>query len=273
MSHFVKLPLSVAIITKNEEVRLPDCLASIDFADDVVVVDSESTDRTVEVARAAGARVFVEPWRGFGPQKQYAVDQCRNRWVLILDADERIPPETAIALRYLVTGGADCDAYSILRKNYYTDRLIRHGSWQNDRVTRLFDKTVCYMPSQMVHESLVVNGTVGRMDSPILHYARTDLHQSVDKLNRYSTIGAREMFQRGRVTSMAEAILRSLWCFGYNYILRAGFLDMSAGFIIAVSDAVETFFKYAKLYELHRQSINVHHATDKSTHNRPPAIN
>lgn len=247
-----KLSLSVAIITKNEEERLPDCLASVAFADDVVVVDAESSDRTVELAEASGARVFVEPWRGFGPQKQFAIEQCRHRWVLVLDADERIPPETAVVIRDLLAGEMACSAYSLLRKNFFIDRLIRYGSWKNDRVTRLFDKTVCHMPPQMVHESLVVNGDIGVLDSTILHYARTDLSQAIDKLNRYSTIGAQEMYKRGRTTSIIEASLRSLWCFVYNYILRLGFCDMFAGLVIAVSDAVETFFKYAKLLELQR---------------------
>ena len=252
MLNISKLPISVAIITKNEEERLPACLASVAFADDLVVVDAESTDLTADIARAAGARVFVEPWRGFGPQKQFAIDQCQNQWVLILDADERITPETASHISDLLAGKPACSAYSFLRKNFFLDRLIRHGSWKNDRVTRLFDKTVCHMPPQMVHESLVVNGTVGVLDSIIMHYARTDLFQAIVKLNRYSTIGAQEMSGRGRVTSIMEATLRSVWCFVYNYIFRLGFCDMSAGLIIAVADSVETFFKYAKLHELNR---------------------
>lgn len=251
------MALSVAIITKNEEFRLPDCLASVAFADDVVVVDSESTDRTQEIAKEAGARLFVEPWRGFGPQKQFAIEQCRNRWVLILDADERVPPETAQEIMDLLANGPDCTAYRVLRKNFFIDRLIKYGSWQNDKVVRLFDKTLCYMPPQMVHESLVVDGTVGELKGFFTHYARTDLHQAIEKINRYSTIGSQEMFDKGRRTSIFDATTRSMWSFFYNYLFRLGFCDMSAGLIIAVSDAVETFFRYAKLYELQRRAKEV----------------
>lgn len=247
-----KLPLSVAIITKNEEDRLPDCLASVAFAAEVVVVDSGSTDRSVEIARAFGAVVYEEEWQGFGRQKQLAIDRCRHDWVLVLDADERVGAESRQEISEILVAGSSV-AYSFPRKNYFCGRWLKHAGWWPDQVVRLFRKDSARMSERSVHESLEVHGPVGILRHPLVHYANKGLAQTLNKVNQYSSAGADELFAQGKTASVAKAFLRAAWAFFYNYILRGGFLDRGEGFIMAVSDFMNVFFKYAKLRELQKQ--------------------
>ncbi|MBA3003348.1 MAG: glycosyltransferase family 2 protein [Desulfurivibrio sp.] len=247
-----KLPLSVAIITKDEEERLPECLASVSFADEVVVVDSGSTDRTVAIARAFGAEVSVEEWQGFGCQKQLAIDRCRHDWVLVLDADERVAPEAQAEIAEVLATGL-CVAYSFPRKNYFSGRWLKHAGWWPDRVVRLFRKDSARMSPRSVHEGLEVHGPVGELQHPLIHYANQSLTQTLNKVNHYSSAGATELFAQGKTASATKALLRAAWSFFYSYILRGGFLDRGEGFIMAVSDFMNVFFKYAKLRELRKQ--------------------
>ena len=247
-----KLPLSVAIITRNEEDRLPECLAGVAFADEVVVVDSGSTDQTVAIAREFGAIVYDEPWQGFGRQKQLAIDRCRHDWVLVLDADERVGAGTQREIKE-VLAAATCVAYSLPRKNYFCGRWLKYAGWWPDRVVRLFRKDSARMSQRAVHESLEVQGPVGALRHPLIHYANKDLAQTLSKVNHYSSAGAEELFAQGKSASAAKALLRAAWSFFYSYILRGGFLDRGEGFIMAVSDFMNVFFKYAKLRELQKQ--------------------
>lgn len=247
-----KLPLSVAIITKNEEDRLPECLASVSFADEVVVVDSGSTDRTVDIARESGAVVHVEPWQGFGRQKQLAIDRCRHDWVLVLDADERVGAESRQEIGDVMATGL-CVAYSFPRKNYFCGRWLKHAGWWPDRVVRLFRKNSARMSSRSVHEALEVHGSIGELQQPLIHYANQGLEQTLNKVNHYSSAGAAELFSQGKTASAPKALLRAAWSFFYSYFLRGGFLDRGEGFIMAVSDFMNVFFKYAKLRELRKQ--------------------
>lgn len=247
-----KLPLSVAIITKNEEDRLPGCLASVSFAAEVVVVDSGSTDQTVDIAQRFGARVYVEPWQGFGRQKQLAIDRCRHDWVLVLDADERVGAEAQAEISEVLATGT-CVAYSFPRKNYFCGRWLKYAGWWPDRVVRLFRKDSARMSERSVHESLEVHGPVGALHHPLIHYANKGLEQTLSKVNQYSSAGANELFAQGKTASVAKALLRAAWSFCYNYILRGGFFDRGEGLIMAVSDFMNVFFKYAKLRELQKQ--------------------
>lgn len=247
-----KLPLSVAIITKNEEERLPDCLASVAFADEVVVVDSGSEDKTPAIAAQFGARFFDEPWQGFGRQKQLAIDRCSHEWVLVLDADERVTPEAYDEIKGVVSAPGPYVAYSLPRKNYFCGRWLKHAGWWPDRVVRLFKKKRARMADRLVHEALEVDGPVGQLKAPLTHYANRDLEQTLAKVNSYSSAGAAELFKKGSRASLLKAILRAKWAFWNNYMFRLGFLDGGEGFIQAVTDAINVFFKYAKLRELGR---------------------
>jgi glycosyltransferase involved in cell wall biosynthesis len=250
-----KIPLSVAIITKDEEANLPGCLKSVAFARQIVVVDSGSADGTLEIARDFGCDVFTEPWKGFGPQKQMAIDRCREPWVLVLDADERIPPETEKAIRQVVSGGeGGAPGYSFPRKNFFQGRWIRHMGWWPDRITRLFRNGRGRMTEAAVHEAVDVSGQVVSLEAPIEHYTESRLGEILKKIDRYSTLAADEAFREGRRSSVWGAIARAELTFCQDYVLRLGFLDGRQGLVLSVTDAVNKFFKYAKLSELNRQA-------------------
>jgi glycosyltransferase involved in cell wall biosynthesis len=248
-----KIPLSVAMITKNESENLRDCLKSVAFASQIVVVDSGSTDDTVNVASRFGCDVFIEPWRGFGPQKQSAIDKCRFPWVLVIDADERIPAETASLIKEIVLNPSPpASGYSFRRKNYFQGRWIKRMGWWPDRILRLFLKDLGHMTSSTVHESIVVNRSVEALGVHIEHYPAGQLSKILKKIDQYSTLGAQEAYAKGEKASIWSAAFRAKVTFLQNYFVRLGFLDGVQGFTLAITDAVNKFFKYAKLNELNR---------------------
>ena len=250
-----KVPLSIAIITKNEEANLPLCLKSVSFADQVVVVDSGSEDETVNIASAFGCNVFIESFKGFGLQKQSAINHCRHAWVLVLDADERIPKETASVIKEIVLNeDISVLGYSFPRKNYFQGRWIRHMGWWPDRVVRLFRKDSGRMAEAAVHESVIVSGQVRELNVPIEHFTESSLNKILIKIERYSTLGAEEAFKEGRKASVWSAALRAELAFFQNYFLKLGFLDGRQGLVLAITDSVNKFFKYAKLSELNRSA-------------------
>ncbi|MFH1146440.1 MAG: glycosyltransferase family 2 protein [Pseudomonadota bacterium] len=249
-----KAALSVAIITKDEAHNLPDCLSSVRFADQVVVVDSGSADETVHIAEDFGCEIFRKDWQGFGAQKQFAIDQCRNKWVLVLDADERIPEETARAIRDIVAGARASSGYSFPRKNYFQGRWIRHAGWWPDRVVRLFQKGCGSVTRARVHEAIHINGPVVELKTPIEHYTESRLDKVLLKIDRYSTLGAEEAYQQGKKTSVWSAGSRAMVTFVQDYFFRLGFLDGPQGFTLAVTDSINKFFKYAKLNQLNLQT-------------------
>ena len=246
--------LSIAIITLNEEDRLPACLNSLGFAQEIVVVDSGSQDQTVRIAKEHFARVFHREWSGFGPQKQFAIDLCRNDWVLILDADEQVPAATAAEILRTIAQTQGPVAYSLARKNYVCGQWVRHGGWWPDRTIRLFRKERATMSERLVHEALEVTGSVGHLENPLIHYPFRNLSEMMIKMDRYSTAGAKEMAKAGREGSFPKAFVRAGWAFFFNYLIRCGFLDRGPGLLLALSDAVNVFFKYGKLAEITKQS-------------------
>ncbi len=264
------IPLSVAIITKNEEENLRDCLQSVAFAAQIVVVDSASTDATPAIASEFGCDFYTESWHGFGPQKQIAVDRCSQPWVLVLDADERIPLETAEVIRkitageFSLTAGAAnasdftadasvrANGFSFPRKNFFGGRWIRHAGWWPDRVVRLFRRQKGRMTQAAVHEAVEVDGRIIDLDVPIEHYTESSLSRILQKIDKYSTLGAEEAFAAGKRSSPAAALFRAFLTFVQGYILRLGFLDGRQGLTLAVTDSVNKYFKYAKLSELER---------------------
>jgi glycosyltransferase involved in cell wall biosynthesis len=248
-----KIPLSVAIITKNEAHNLPDCLKTVSFADQIVIVDSGSIDETASIAKEFMTDFFVEEWKGFGVQKQSAVDKCRNEWILLLDADERIPSETADIIRSIVFDPQqEAVGYSFPRKNFFQGRWIKRMGWWPDRVVRLFRSGSGRMSEASVHEAVLIDGEVKALNSPIEHYTESRFSQLLLKINQYSTLGAQQAYAAGKRSSIAGAFLRAVLTFFQNYFLRLGLLDGASGLVLAVTDSINKFCKYAKLWELGR---------------------
>jgi hypothetical protein len=249
-------PLSVAIITNNEEYRLVACLESVSFAAEIIVVDSGSTDMTVEIAKRFGAEVYHESWRGFGRQKQSAINHCTQPWILVLDADERVTSELAVEIQTVITSSPSCCSFRIPRKNLFCGRWLKHAGWWPDRVVRLFRKGSARMSDRLVHESLMVDGNVAELRFPLLHYTNRDLRQTLEKINLYSSAGAEELHKRGVSASLSMAMTHTAWSFVNNYVIRLGMLDGGPGLVQAMTDAVNTLFKYLKLWEMGQPSDN-----------------
>ncbi len=252
--HPETVELSVAIITKNEEARLPDCLRSIPFAGDIVVVDSGSSDGTVEIAKKSGCRVFTEQWKGYGPQKNSAIGKCRHPWVLLLDADERLSPGAAEIIRgALRDPGAD--AFTVKRKNYLHGKWLRHSGYWPDRQVRLVNRERGAFQGA-IHEKWVTRGPVRDLDACIEHHAFSNYSDMLKTLDEYSTVIAGELYASGRRTNFLSPPCHGIGMFLKIYIVERGFLDGMDGFVTALLKAGGSFFKYAKLLELQREKEN-----------------
>ena len=250
-----KVPLAVAIITKNEEENILSCLQSISFAGQIVIVDSGSTDATLKIAEKFGCEIYSEPWRGFGAQKQFAIEKCRQPWIFVLDADERIPPDTAEIIENIVNDSSVKEAgFSFPRKNFFQGRWIKHAGWWPDRITRLFRREAGWMTTAIVHEAVQVHGQVKELDVPLEHYTESRFDRLILKIDKYSTLGAEQAFAEGRRSSEWSAMIRACLTFFHDYFIRLGLLDGSQGLTLAVADAVNKYFKYAKLAELCRRA-------------------
>ncbi len=244
--------LSVIIITKNEAADIRACLESVAWADEVVVVDSGSSDDTVAIAREFTAQVHVHDWPGFGPQKNRALAYATGDWVLSLDADERITPELRREIEAVLADAHAADAYDLPRLSNYCGRFMRHSGWYPDYVTRLFRRGTVRFSDDLVHERLLVAGTPERLHGLMLHYAFDNLEEVLRKVDQYSTAGAQKMQQQGRRATLSGAVLRGWWSFMRTYFLRLGFLDGREGFMLAVSNAEGTYYRYLKLMLLNR---------------------
>lgn len=243
---------SAAIITKNEEKRLPGCLESVSFAEDIVVVDSGSTDNTVRIAQEFGCRVFVEEWKGFGPQKNSAIEKCRYEWVLLLDADERVTEEAKeVIVRTLRRPAAA--AYRLNMKHYFHDKWIRHSGYWPDPHVKLVNKTKGRFHGP-IHEKWLSDGPVQDLDASIAHYGFSDYADMLKTLDEYSTIISMELFAAGKQVSPFSPLSHGVGMFLKIYFLQMGVLDGFDGLVIALTKAGGSFFKYAKLLELQRQN-------------------
>ena len=248
--------LSVILITRNEESNLDDCLASLDgIAQQIVVVDSNSTDGTLEIANRYGALMaYPSDWPGFGPQKNRALDLATCDWVLSLDADERLTPSLKSEILTAINHSAQIDCFAIPRLSWYCGRFIRHSGWSPDYVDRLFRRGTARFSDDLVHERLIPNGTVAKLENPMLHYSFMNYSQVLDKLNRYSTASAEQAFAKGKTSNPLKAVLHGMWAFVRTYILRAGFLDGPQGFALAMSNAQGTYYRYMKLWQLNQDA-------------------
>ncbi|MEO8081031.1 MAG: glycosyltransferase family 2 protein [Caldimonas sp.] len=251
--------LSVILITRNESTHIDACLASVAFADEWIVVDSGSTDDTCERARRFGANVTSSAdWPGFGVQKQRALDRATGTWVFAIDADERVTPELAASIRRAVADAPENGpaAYSLSRLSSFCGRWMRHGDWYPDRVVRLFRRGQARFSDDLVHERLLVEGSVGRLDGELLHHTMPDLEHALDKMNRYSSGRADDLAGRGAKGGLGSGIGHGLWAFFRSYVVKRGFLDGSAGFVLAAYIAEGTFWRHLKTVERARRLPN-----------------
>jgi glycosyltransferase involved in cell wall biosynthesis len=241
--------LSVTIITFNEEARLRRCLDSVAWADEIVVVDGGSTDRTVAVAREYTDRVVERPWPGFAAQKNFALAQARGAWVLALDADEEVTPELRDAILGIVKGNPTAVGYEIARRNIVWGEWIRHGGLYPDWQLRLFRRGHGAFVARAVHEAVRVDGPVERLPHPLLHRSYRDLADFVARADRYSTLAAEEWLAEGRPIRSRDLVLRPLGRFLTMYVVRAGFLDGWRGLLLAGLYAYYVFMRTGKALE------------------------
>ncbi len=246
------VPLSVCVITLNEEDHIGRCLDSVSWADDLVVVDSGSDDRTVEIAEDHGARVMYNEWPGHVQQKQFATDQANHDWVLSLDADEWLSEELATDIRNKFNGSTP-DSHTVFQMNrlsWYLDRWMYHGGWQPDWKIRLFHRQETYWGGQDPHDRVIPAEETRSLNGYLLHHPYEDLSDHLSYLDNYTSIMAEEKRDEGEKATLLTAWSHATWKFGRDYLLKRGFLDGSTGFINAVMASFYVFMKYAKLRQL-----------------------
>jgi len=243
--------LSVVVITHNEARLIEDCLRSVQWADEIVVLDSGSTDDTVARCRRFTPHVHVTDWPGFGPQKNRAIDHATGEWVLSIDADETVSPELRASIEIVLTQAHSPVAYEIERLSSFCGRPMRHSGWWPDPVLRLFRRGQARFSDDLVHEKVLTNGgAIGRLSGLLMHQSVRSIEQSLDKANRYSSAGAQMQQVRGKRSGLGKAIVHGLWAFMRVYVFKRGFLDGREGFVLAVLNAEGTYYKYLKLMYL-----------------------
>jgi glycosyltransferase involved in cell wall biosynthesis len=245
-------PLSVTIITRNESAHIESCLASVDWADERLVVDCGSTDDTVALAERAGARVVVHDWPGYSAQKNFAASQATHDWILSIDADERVTPELAREIQHLLQSVPSAPGYRLPRITWHLGRWFRTTDWYPDHQLRLYDRRRGRWTPRRVHESVDVDGRPEYLTHHLQHYAYRDIAHHLDTMNRYTTLAADDMFEAGRRVGAADVIVHPIAAFLRNYLLRRGVLDGVPGVIVSAMNAYYVLLKIAKLWELGR---------------------
>jgi glycosyltransferase involved in cell wall biosynthesis len=244
--------LSVTVITWNEEARLPACLESVAWANEIVVVDAESGDRTVEVARGYTDHVVVRPWEGFGRQKNFALERTTGDWILSLDADEEVSAELRADIVRVLDGEARADAYAVPRRNIFWGQWVRHGRLYPDWQVRLFRRGHGRFVERDVHESIEVRGDVGRLSGPLVHRSYRDVADFLERTNRYTSLAAAEWVRQGRRAGVRDLVLRPAGRFFSMYVLHRGFADGWRGFLLAALYAYYVLIRSVKIWERSR---------------------
>ena len=240
--------ISVTVITKNEEKNISDCLNSVKWADEIIVVDSESTDRTVEIAKQFTDKVFNRKWGGYVPQKRYALSLASNEWVLSLDADERVTPELKDEIINLSPN--EYSGFKIRRKNFLMNKEITSCGWEKDFQLRLFKKAKTNLNERLVHEKFIVEGKIGTLKSPIVHFTFSSFEEYLAKINSYTSLKAQELFQKKKKVGSWTIFSHTVAAFFAFFILRKGFKDGLYGLIISLLHSYSTMMNYIKLWEL-----------------------
>jgi glycosyltransferase involved in cell wall biosynthesis len=244
--------VSVIIITKDEESQIEECLKSVSWADEIIIVDAESTDRTIDIAKQYTKKIYTRRWQGYAPQKSYALGLANNEWVLSLDADERIPDE--LKNEILESGFNSCDGYIIPRENYFLHKHITSCGWGKDSHLRLFKKEKTSVTDRLVHEGFIVNGKTGILKHPMTHFTYNSIEKAIAKINIYSSLQAMEMCtKKGKVTGFT-IISHGIAAFYKSFVALKGFKDGVHGFCIAFIDSLTNFLTYIKIWEIQNKS-------------------
>ncbi len=245
------MQLSVVIITFNEEDNIRACLESVKWADEIVVVDSNSIDKTIEICREYTDKVYVEEWRGYGRQKNLAIERASHPWILNIDADERVTTELKIEMAgVLGKDRGEIDGYYMPRKNFFLGRWIRYCGWYPDYNLRLFRNGKGFFNEREVHESLKIEGKTAYLMHPIEHYTYRSISEYLQRMDRYSGLAAQEMFRAGRRAGFLDLLIRPELTFLKMYLLKMGFLEGYRGLILSCLYTAYTFSKYARLWEM-----------------------
>jgi len=242
--------LSVIIITKNEQDNIEDCLESVKWADEIIVVDSSSTDKTEEICRKYTNKFYIKDWPGFGIQKQNALDLATHEWVLSIDADERVTPELRNEIISVLSSNSNVNGYLIPRLSNYLGKDIRHAGWYPDYTLRLVKRGRSHFTKDIVHEKMVADGAIQKISNHFLHFPFKDIEHHFQKLNDYSTLSANKMYREGKKVGWILIVLKTLLAFIRSYILKLGILDGWPGLTVSVSTSLSVYMKYVKLKEL-----------------------
>ena len=246
----VKHPLSVIVITRNEERNIAECLESVSWADEIVVVDAQSSDRTIELARQFTKKIYVNKWQGYGESKNFALTHVTHEWVLWLDADERVSADLRNEIQHILSASGNIFAgYEVARRAYFLGKWIRHCGWYPGYVTRLFQKSAGKFLTSRVHERLEIVGEIGRLRNDLLHFTDLTLFHYFSKFNRYTSLAADDVIHAGRLFSLYDVLVRPPFLFFKMYIVRRGFLDGIHGLVLSLLSAAYVFVKYAKVWE------------------------
>ncbi len=247
--------ITAIIITYNEEKNIQRCLEGLRWADEIVVVDSFSQDRTKETASSFTDKIFDLEWRGFGKQKEFARTKATSEWVLSIDTDEVVSERLQGEIKDAINRYDSLDGYYIPRLSNFLGRWMRHSGWYPDYVLRLFKKDKARFDDSLVHEKLILEGKVGFLKNEILHYTDPDISHYLSKMDRYTTLSAQQLLAEGKGATLFDLLFRPVAIFFKMYILKSGFLDRWEGFVLACFSSFHVFVKYAKLWHL-RKSIS-----------------
>ena len=240
------MKISATLITYNEERHIARAIESLRCADEIVVVDSGSTDRTIEIAGKLGARIVEHPFKGYAEQKNYAAEQAENDWILAIDADESLSEGLEGEILQVKKSGPDYDAYTVPRLAQYLGRWILHSGWHPDRKVRLYDRRRARWAGDFVHETVQVDGRVGHFRSNLLHFTCDSLSEHLRTMDRYTTLAAEQLVSQGGKIGWSKLLLDPPWTFFKTYVVDCGFLDGAEGLAIAYMAAIYNFLKYAK---------------------------
>jgi glycosyltransferase involved in cell wall biosynthesis len=258
VNYRMHVPISVCIITFNEEDNLAQCLSHLNFADEIIVVDSGSTDKTLEIAQNHNAKIFSRKFDNYINQKNYAISLAQNDWILALDADEVVSPALSQELELLNESEFQkYSAFGIPRLTYYLKRWIYHSGWYPNYQIRLFNRNRGHFAGILVHETVEIQGSSKKLKHPVFHYSYKSISDHLSFIDRYSTLFAIEKYKIGKRSGLGKAIVKANYKFFYMYFIRMGFLDGASGFVIAILGGYYNFLKYLKLYELEKDSKSI----------------